>query len=490
MIFDQRLAPLAYAVRFAVVAKCFGQLCFGLACLTVVPLVVALGFQDFDIAARYAVVAVALAGIGLLTGRLPAASSLQVNEALLVAASIFVVASLLMTYPLTGAGLPLIDAFFEAVSGVTTTGLTTLATVEAHSATFLFGRAWLQWYGGLGIVVLSIALVMRPGTVTRQLAGSQIEPTDIVGSTKAHAWRSLLVYVTLTGACLLALLALGVEPLPALLQTLTAVSTGGFSTYDSSLAAIPSWSARLTLMFFALAGAMSFSLLWLLHRWRSWRAVAGSVELRGLLVACLATATLLGALLTARDGMAISDSWRHALLLGVSAQTVTGFSSLPVADLDPATKLVLMMSMFIGGGTDSTAGGVKILRVLIALRVIQLIFVRTRLPPHAVAEPRLAEERLEHPEIERALVLVVLFGVVVALSWLPFLAFGYDPLDALFEVVSATATGGLTTGVSSPSLEPSLKLVLCFDMLLGRLEVVALLVALYPGTWFGRRAKG
>ena len=142
--------------------------------------------------------------------------------------------------------------------------------------------------------------------------------------------------------------------------------------------------------------------------------------------------------------------------------------------------------MGIGGGVGSTAGGIKILRFLILLRLFELLIKRTCLPPHAVAEPRLADERLSYEDIEHALLLILLFIVLVVISWLLFLIMGYDPLDSLFEVVSAAGTVGLSTGITSSNLETFLKLVLCIDMLAGRLEIIALLVIFYSGTWFGK----
>ena len=111
------------------------------------------------------------------------------------------------------------------------------------------------------------------------------------------------------------------------------------------------------------------------------------------------------------------------------------------------------------------------------------------MPSHAVYEPRLAGRLLEHDDIQRALLLIVLFLLVILLSWLVFLAFGYPALDSLFEVVSAAGTVGLSTGITHNELHPVLKMVLCMDMLVGRLEIVALLVVLYPSTWFGKRIK-
>jgi trk/ktr system potassium uptake protein len=106
-----------------------------------------------------------------------------------------------------------------------------------------------------------------------------------------------------------------------------------------------------------------------------------------------------------------------------------------------------------------------------------------------VISPRLAGHRLHENEIQSALMLVALYGGAIVLSWLPFVAGGYDPLNALFEVVSALGTAGLSAGITGPHLPAALKSVLCADMLLGRLEIVAWLVLLYPNTWLGRRSK-
>jgi trk system potassium uptake protein TrkH len=112
------------------------------------------------------------------------------------------------------------------------------------------------------------------------------------------------------------------------------------------------------------------------------------------------------------------------------------------------------------------------------------------MPSHAVVPPTLAQRPLEEEDIQWALMLILLFVTVNIISWLLFVIHGYAPLDALFEVVSACGTVGLSTGITSASLEPLLRLVLCLDMLLGRLEIVALLVLLYPYTWLGKRTEG
>ena len=183
------------------------------------------------------------------------------------------------------------------------------------------------------------------------------------------------------------------------------------------------------------------------------------------------------------------DILLHAPLVAVSAQTGAGFTSTPIGEMDAASKFVLILSMTAGRGMGSTAGGIKILRLLLLLRLLQLIIRRTCMPSHAVVEPRLGRHRLADREIEHALLIIMLFLIVILLSWFPFLAMGYAPLDSLLEVVSATATVGLSSGITGPELPGFLKGVLCLDMLLGRLEVVALVLVLYPWTWFGKRSE-
>jgi trk system potassium uptake protein TrkH len=143
--------------------------------------------------------------------------------------------------------------------------------------------------------------------------------------------------------------------------------------------------------------------------------------------------------------------------------------------------------MVTGGCAGSTAGGVKLVRLLILIRLVQLTLRRSAAPARAIMQMRLGGERVEQDSIVSALVVLGLWAMVIALSWMAFLLHGYDPMNALFEVVSATGTVGLSTGIAGPSLEPSLKLLLGLDMLLGRVEVVALLIILYPPTWLGRR---
>jgi len=176
-------------------------------------------------------------------------------------------------------------------------------------------------------------------------------------------------------------------------------------------------------------------------------------------------------------------------MLALSAQTTTGFSTVSVAELSGAAKFLLIIFMLIGGNIGSTAGGIKIIRLLIILKMIKYAVVSSGMTPSAVIQPRIMGKSLETADIERCFLLVFLFIAVISFSWFVFLILGYPALDSLFDVVSATCTVGLSTGITAFGLPTLAKAILCLDMLMGRLEIVAFLVLFYPPTWFGRKKE-
>ncbi|MGA7180876.1 MAG: potassium transporter TrkG [Thiobacillaceae bacterium] len=227
-------STLLYAVRWPVLGRYLGQLALVLALLTLPPLGVSLFYAEYPSSLRYLTVIALLVAIGWPLSRVQAPDQIQGNEAMVIVTLAFVLSPLLMSWPLMAAGLTTMDAVFEAVSGVTTTGLTTLATLQDRAHSFLFVRAWMQWYGGLGVAVLAVAIMAQRGLATRklvELSGAELQ----VSSTRTHARRVLAVYVLLTLAGGLLIWAAGLEPFDALAHALSAISTGGFSTFDQSL---------------------------------------------------------------------------------------------------------------------------------------------------------------------------------------------------------------------------------------------------------------
>jgi trk system potassium uptake protein TrkH len=459
-----------------------------LAGLTLVPLGVSLLFGDNHVSVRYLVVIIGVSLLGVSLMRLKAPKDMQTNEAMVIAALIFAFSPLVMAWPVMASGFRFADALFEAVSAVTTTGLSTAVSLSEKPATFLFARVWMQWVGGLGIVVLSIATMIQPGLAAKRLDITEDYENDLIGSTRAHARRVFAIYGILTVAGFLLLIWTGSKWFDSILYSLAAVSTGGFSPHDASLQGVASHYAQAAVIFISLAGGVSLVLYHRAYRY-GFKIAARDPQFQGFLAAGLLTTLLLTWFLWYQDGLDWPVAIRHGALNALSAQSTAGFASLDISKVGDGSKLTLIFAMAVGGSIGSTAGGIKIFRLLIVFRLLYLVIQRAGAPPSAVSEARLAGRRIEADEIQTVLCLVFGFVFIIALSWLPFIALGHAPLDSLFEVVSALGTAGISAGVTSFELHPLLKGVLCADMLLGRLEIVVWIVFLYPGTWIGKRRE-
>lgn len=484
---SRALRSLRFAARFSVLARQLGRLLVALGVLTCVPGVVAWATGDPGVALRTFAAAAALAVPGAFGWRLGRRANLQRNEALVLTGLVFALTSLAGAIPLTGYGLTPLDAWFEATSGATTTGLSVLASVDGAPAGLLFFRAWLQWIGGLGVLVLALALLITPGASARRMGFDAREVADVAGGTRAHARRVVVIYATLTLLGIAALVAVGVGAGDAVCHAFTAVSTGGFGTHPDSLATF-SGGARAVVMALCFAGAVPFSFYYL-TRYQQPRRILSDPRLLSLVILCGLTALALGATRRFAVGgsgpMGIAD----VVTTAVSAQTTAGFSTARISDLAPASKLVVIVAMFVGGGVGSTAGGVKVFRLLVCLRILGLLLDRVSILPSGRLRLRLAGSDVSSDEVEGIVGVLLAYVVLVAVSWLAFLAYGYDPLDCLFEVVSAVGTVGLSTGITNAGLPSLLKGVLSLDMLMGRVEVVAVLVLFLPTTWIGRRRR-
>ena len=482
------MRALRYSVRALPVLKYFGQLCIVLALLTLVPLVVSLVLGSYHVTLRYSVVVVGVFLIGFFLRRLPTPKRVQTNEAMVVTASIFLFAAMVMTWPTMGSALSFGDALFETISGITTTGLSVTASVADKPAIFLFSRAWMQWVGGLGIVILFVAIMIRPGLAAKRIGDLEDYEDDLVGGTRTHARRMLVTYSILTGVGIILLGLLGAGWFNGVLYSFAAVSTGGFSPHDASLAGLNSLPLQAMVILLSVAGAIPLVLYF--RSFREGRTVLiRDRQLRGVLIAGLVAALLMAWFLFSQDGLSWIQALRHGALNAFSAQSTAGFSTLDISQISAGAKLTLILSMFLGAGAGSTGGGIKILRLLILAKVVYVFLQRAGMPRQAVAEASLGTRRLEAEEIQNALTIVFVFLTFIAISWLVFVGMGYNPLDSLFEVVSAIGTVGLSTGTTAPGLHPVLKGVLCADMLLGRLEIIAWLVLFYPRTWIGRRLE-
>lgn len=475
-------ATLSFAVRPRVLARLTGRAALLLTGINAPLVVLTLADREWEGAAAHAAVLATLVGLWVLLSRGRPTPVPQVNEAMALSVIAFALASAALALPWWIEGIPFIDALFEAVSAVTTTGLSTLDSVENKPWSFLFARAWGQWSGGLMIVLLALFLTLERGAVAGRWLSYQLTPEEVMLGARAWMRTMTIVYGAITGVTIAAFLAVGLDPWNALLHALTAVCGGGFAADDQSIAGIGDRPVQAVGMAGGVLGAISF-LIWPQLRKGKWREVLGAPELRVFASLCVLGAAVLFGTMTLLSGLPWREAAWDAALMSLSSQTTTGFATLDLRPLDPVSKLVMTVQMMLGGDTASAAGGIKMFRLIAMLRLAQSAIARTALAPHAVIPTRGGEADL----IRGTATVVTLFVVMLLLCWGIFLGAGAEPVDALFDCASALSICGASVGVAAHALAWPLKLVLTAAMLVGRLEIVAVLVLFYPRTWIGRR---
>lgn len=474
---------LIYAVRWSALGHLGSRLAVILALLCLPSALAALVFAEYRYLPWLFGVMALLLAFAALTWRLPEPHRVFVSEGFILTSTTFLVTPVIMSIALWPASMSFADLLLETTSAITTTGLTTVAQPESADRTLLFTRSWMQWYGGLGIVVFSVTFLMQRSLAVYQLLDIP-EGQGIVSATRVYARKVLNLYLVITLiAIAVCWVALG-DFYDGLLHGFAAISTGGFSTLGTSVETLP-FIAQLGVMLCGLAGALSFAIYLQLSR-GAWHQVLHNQELKFFIGLALLTCGLL-TLVGWGNGTSPEDALRNAILMGTSALSTTGFSSMEASQMSNDYRLILIAAMFLGGCLGSTAGGFKTFRLMVVVQVLVTYFRRASAAPHAVIEPRIQGRLLTQDQVQLAMLTGTLFVGLTLISWLLFLMYDYNPVDSLYEVVSAVATVGLSSGITSTDLPLLLKGVLCVDMIAGRVEVLALLYLFYPRAWFGHR---
>ncbi len=473
-------------VRHGVVLNYLGQLMVLLGAGLVVPALVAVATTEWLMLLVHLLAAGMAAVAGWLLRRITVESAIRPVEALVVAGLIYVLVTLGLAPIMHAGGLAWDDAIFEAMSSCTTTGLTMIGDTAGVSRTLLFTRALMQWYGGLGFVILTLAVLVPPGTSASRLLMTQLEKGEVLPSAVAAARSLAHVYAAYTAAIIVLLLVTGMGVFDALCHGLATVSTGGFSTRSTSLAGDGLATLVVLIPFMLLGG-------WPLAMYRRWRSEGISAVLRDAqvrLLTLLAVVWIATSLVLFRTTDAgLEHGVADAVFLGFSLQTGTGFTTVDPSTLSVAGKLMMLLPMNIGGALGSTAGAIKIYRLLVLAALLRMTIFRTVLPPAVVKPFMVAGRSLGRDEVETVAAFVIGYLALLGLSTACFAAAGLDPLDALFECSSALGASGFTVGLASRRMAVWQKLLLTFNMWVGRIEIIPAALVLYPPIWMGRRRR-
>jgi trk system potassium uptake protein TrkH len=384
-------------------------------------------------------------------------------------------------------GFSVLNGLFESMSGFTTTGATVLRNFSSFSSSLFMWRALTQWIGGVGIIVLFIAVFPQLAIAGRQLFFAEAPgPTEDQFTPRLRNTASavLQVYVALTALCCIAYIIGGMTPYHALAHAFTTLAAGGFSPLGLSFEEFRSpsldWIATVFMVF---AGA-NFAL--------QFRALVGrpgellrDAEFRTYIVVILVAGAALTAILLPTYGG--WDAPRHAFFQTVSILTTTGYASVDFALWDARAHMVLLILMFIGGSAGSAAGGVKIVRWLIIAAQAGRE-VRQSLHPCGAFTVRVGSRLVPNPVIRAVSAFLTLYLGLLGLSTLILTVFGADLLTAFTASIACIGNIGPGLGAVGPmanfaDLHPVSRGVLVFDMYAGRLEIVTVFVILLPGWW-------
>jgi trk system potassium uptake protein TrkH len=407
--------------------------------------------------------------------------NLATTEALVVTALAYLLFSILgaiLFLPIS----PFVDGLFEAMSGITTTGLSVMQ-VESLPVTLLFFRSYSQWIGGAGIVIVSLTLLMGPGLSAFRLYASEYGETNLAGDVKSTAKTVIKIYLTLTVLGFIAFWASGMDIFHALLHIMSTVSTGGFSTHNASIGAYSSHVIRIVVLFFMLAGAISFVSYHALQN-RKWRDFFLDPQLKALGFVIIGTVMVF--FLT--EGFLLTNL-TNVLFHVASAVSTTGFGLSDCATWPAATKFTTILVMFVGGGAGSTAGGIKLFRLFVVLHLIKRLATRMLLPAEAKISFTYNQRVIKDGEIMAAGGIVVLYLLFIGFTSLSLTAAGIEIGNAIFESTSALGTVGLSVGVTSHTLPTWTKLLLTLNMWAGRLEILPVVILLYPHIWKCKRRQ-
>ncbi|KAF5412899.1 MAG: hypothetical protein C5S47_00445 [Candidatus Methanogasteraceae archaeon] len=452
-----------------------------------VPLVVALWYGEnynpflFSAALTFAV--------GTITGlRTCEIDDLTIKESFAIVALGWFAVALFgsLPYILSGNGISPLDALFESMSGFTTTGSTILPDIEACSLSLLFWRSFTQWLGGMGIIVLFLAILPKLAVAGRDMFRAEVPgPTSDklrprLSQTAKILWSA---YVMLSAAEVIALRLSGMPVYDALCTTFSTMATGGFSPHSESIAFYQSPAIEgIVILFMFIAGANFALHYWVLRGERN--RLLQDPEFR--LYACIiSVVTLLVALMLWSDHGA--HSIRLALFQVVAVITTTGFAT---ADFDMwpnACKLLLFTLMFIGGCAGSTGGGTKVVRVLLLVKYGYRELFKS-LHPRAILPIRIGKKMVPQGVIESILSFFILYILTFAVASIVLSIFGLDILSATSAAATTLGNVGPGFNVIGPALHfgaihPIGKITLILCMWIGRLEIFTVLVLLIPEFW-------
>ncbi len=412
---------------------------------------------------------------------------ISIREGIAITGLSWLFASLIASIPyLSGHYMPFIDCLFEGVSGITGSGASVVSDIPQLPDSLLLWRSLTHWLGGLGIIVIFIALV--PQTGIRGLKMFEIETTGPTESRplprfKATAQALLVIYILFTFILVGLLLICGFNLSDAVNNSMSAIATGGFATYNSSIGHFNNVPAEIIIMIFMLIGGGNFS-LYLVGWRRGYKKIFTEQEFLTYLVIFAIISIAIAVNLAASTDLDLFTSLRYASFQTAAVISTTGFSTTDFDSWPTFSKLCLLIVMLTGGCAGSTSGGIKIARFILLFKMVNQIIKEKLNPNHVVHLSYDTNEQLD-VVIYRTSRFFFLYIFLALLGALIFTVDGLPIMDAIVLGISAIGNAGIAFGAANDfsQLHDLTKIICCILMVVGRLEIFLFLVMLKPSFW-------
>lgn len=386
--------------------------------------------------------------------------------------------------------LSITDAIFESISGLTTTGATIIIGIDNLPKSILFYRQELQWLGGMGIIVLAVAILPMLGIGGMQLYRAEtpgpVKDTKLTPRITETAKSLWYVYLTMTIACAFSYFLAGMNFFDAIAHSFSTVSIGGFSTHDQSIGYFNSSLIESVAIFFMLASGINFTLHFLSFRNINIKPYLNDAELHAylkiLIVICIVCSCYNA---IAGNYESLSGVFRDSIFQTVSIATTTGFTTANFQNWPGFIPLLLIFSCFIGACAGSTCGGIKVIRILLLFKQ-GIREIKRLIHPNAIFTIKIGDKPISERIIEAVWGFLAVYVIIFAILLLALMATDIDFLTA-FSALSA-CINNLGPGLGEVSqnyygINAIAKWILCLAMLLGRLEIFTLLVLFTPAFW-------
>lgn len=416
--------------------------------------------------------------------------TLSVRDMFLITNLVWIIASAFAALPFVFINhISFTDAYFETMSGITTTGSTVLSSLDDMAPSILLWRSTLQWLGGIGFIVMAVAVLPMLNVGGMRLFQTESSDWSDKSSPKAKtvAKNIVAVYLVLTGLCSLAYLMAGMNLFDAINHAFTTLSTGGYSTTDASMNKFSN-SAHWVSTLFMFLGGLPFLLFVSALTKHDPQIMLKDSQVKGFFYLILCSSLIVALWLYEKDGYLFSDALRIAMFNIVSVITTTGFALDDFTAWGSLPSVIFAFLMMIGACSGSTSGGIKIFRFQIAITLLQKQMMKLIHPSGVFVQKY--NNRTVNDDIVRSVVAFgLMFFVTILLIAGALSAMGLDAITSISGAITAVANVGPgmgnvigPTGNFSP-LPDGAKWILSIGMLMGRLEILTLFVLFFPAFW-------